>query len=77
MNTKLRLNQHVSIMSFTDEARISTSPIAGKFSRLHGFSGGYVSRITKDGAYIKSYTDGTSRIFLTTLELAQRTVNTI
>lgn len=73
MNTQLRLRQHISLLSFVDSARISTSPIAVKFETLHGFSGGYVSRITKDGAYIKSYTDGQSRIFLTHAELALRT----
>ena len=73
MNTALRLRQHISLWSFVDSARISNSPIAIKFDTLHGFSGGYVSRITKDGAYIKSYTDGQSRIFLTNAELALRT----
>jgi len=73
MNTQLRLRQHISLLSFTDSARICTSPIACKFERLHGFSGGYVSRITKDGAYVRSHTDGTSRIFLTNAELALRT----
>lgn len=73
MNTQLSLKQHISILSFIDSARISNSPIACKFSTLHGFSGGYVSRITKDGAYIKSYTDGQSRIFLTNAELNLRT----
>jgi hypothetical protein len=73
MNTKLRLKQHISILSFIDSARVSNTTIAGKFERLHGFSGGYISRITKDGAYVKSYTDGQSRIFLTNAELALRT----
>lgn len=71
MNTKLRLKQHMSIWSFVDAAHTGT--ISDKFKRLHGFSGGYVSRITKEGAYIKSYTDGQSRIFLTHDELALRT----
>lgn len=71
MNTALRLRQHISLLSFIDKAH--TGPIADKFNTLHGFSGGYVSRITKQGAYIKSYTDGTSRIFLTNAELALRT----
>lgn len=73
MNTQLRLRQHMSLLSFVDAARISNSPIAIKFDTLHGFSGGYVSRITKQGAYIKSYTDGHSRIFLSHDELALRT----
>jgi len=67
----------MSLLSFVDGARISTSPIAIKFESLHGFSGGYISRITKQGAYIKSYTDGHSRIFLTHDELALRTAANI
>lgn len=75
MNTQLRLRQHMSLLSFVDAARIST--IAIKFDSLHGFGGGYISRITKEGAYIKSYTDGHSRIFLTHAELALRTAANI
>jgi len=70
MNTALRLRQHISLLSFIDEAHTGT--IADKFNSLH-LGKGYISRITKDGAYIKSYTDGTSRIFLTNAELALRT----
>jgi hypothetical protein len=72
MITALRLRQHMSLWSFVDAARISTSPIAVKFHGLH-LGVGYISRITKDGAYIRSYTDGQSRIFLTHAELALRT----
>jgi hypothetical protein len=72
MNTALRLRQHISLLSFIDSARISNSPIAVKFHGLH-LGVGYISRITKNGAYIKSYTDGQSRIFLTHSELALRT----
>ena len=70
MNTQLRLRQHMSIWSFVDAAH--TGIIADKFSSLH-LGKGYISRITKDGAYVRSYTDGTSRIFLTHDELALRT----
>ena len=70
MNTQLRLRQHISLLSFVDSAH--TGPIAVKFDTLH-YGVGYISRITKDGAYIKSYTDGQSRIFLTHAELALRT----
>ena len=70
MNTQLRLKQHFSIWSFVDAAHAGT--IADKFKLLH-LGKGYISRITKDGAYVKSYTDGQSRIFLTNAELALRT----
>ena len=75
MNTHLRLKQHISIWSFVNAAHTGT--IADKFNTLHGFSGGYVSRITKDGAYVRSYTNGQSRIFLTNAELALRTAANI
>jgi hypothetical protein len=74
MNTALRLKQHISIWSFVDAAHTGT--IADKFNSLH-LGKGYVSRITKDGAYVRSYTNGTSRIFLTNDELALRTAANI
>jgi hypothetical protein len=69
----MKLNQHISLLSFNDEARISNGPIAIKFARLHGFTGGYVSRITKAGVYVKSYNSPDTGIFITNDELNQRT----
>jgi hypothetical protein len=65
----MKLRTHISVQSF-DLA--SNHPIIVKLSQIHGFSGGYVSRITKDGAYIKSYTSPDAGVFLTNDELNQR-----
>lgn len=66
MNT-LKLNQNISTLSFEVA---SNHPIYVKLSQIHGV--GRVSKITKDGAYIRCYSWPRS-IFLTNAELNMRT----
>lgn len=62
----LKLNQGISTTSF---ALPSNHAIIIKLSQIRGI--GRVSKITKDGAYIKGF-DADRSIFLTNSELAQR-----